>query len=70
VRLVVYRMAETGRTRLLVIDDPESRKLVGIVSLDDLLKARIRDFDEERRRERVLRVRLPFGGLKTTHETR
>jgi CBS domain-containing protein len=59
-RLVVYRMAETGRTRLPVVSDPESRKLVGIVSLDDLLKARIRSLDEERRRERVMRIRLPF----------
>jgi H+/Cl- antiporter ClcA len=58
-RIVVNRMAESGRTRLPVISDPESRKLVGMVSLDDLLKARIRDFDEERKRERVLRIRLP-----------
>jgi CBS domain-containing protein len=59
-RLVVYRMAETGRTRLPVVDDVDSRKLVGLISLDDLLKARIRAADEERRRERVLRIRLPF----------
>ena len=69
-RLVVYRMAETGRTRMPVIRDAESRQLVGMVSLEDLLKARIRDYDEERRRERVLRVRLP-GRLKPTpQETR
>jgi CIC family chloride channel protein len=60
-RVVVYRMAETGRTRLPVISDKESRQLVGIVSLDDLLKARLRSLDEERHRERVLRIRLPFG---------
>jgi H+/Cl- antiporter ClcA len=63
-RLVVYRMAETGRTRLPVVSDPETRKLIGIISLDDLLKARVRNFDEERRRERVLRIRLPFVRLK------
>jgi CBS domain-containing protein len=63
-RLVVYRMAETGRTRLPVVSDPEARKLIGIISLDDLLKARIRDFDEERRRERVLRLRVPFSRLQ------
>jgi H+/Cl- antiporter ClcA len=63
-RLVVYRMAETGRTRVPVVTDPESKKLAGIISLDDLLKARVRDFDEERRRERVLRIRLPFGRLR------
>jgi hypothetical protein len=59
-RVVVHRMADTGRTQLPVIDDPESRKLVGLLSLDDLLKARVRNLDEERRRERVLRIRVPF----------
>ncbi len=32
-RLVVYRMAETGFTRLPVVEDPSSQKLVGMVSL-------------------------------------
>ena len=40
--------------------DAESRKLVGMLSLDDLLKARVRNLEEERRRERVLRIRVPF----------
>jgi len=36
---------------------------VGMVSLDDLLKARAHTLDAERRRERVLPLRLmfPFG---------
>lgn len=55
-RVVVYRMAETGLTRLPVVERNDSRKLVGIVSLNDLLKARVRSLDEERRRERVLTV--------------
>ena len=59
-RVVVHRMADSGRTRLPVIGDAEARKLVGMVSLEDLLKARVRNLDEERRRERVLRIRLPF----------
>ncbi len=59
-RIVVHRMADTGRTRMPVIDDPDSRRLVGMISLDDLLKARVRNLDEERRRERVLRIRVPF----------
>jgi hypothetical protein len=58
-REVVHRMAETGRTRLPVIGDAETRKLVGMVSLDDLLKARVRHMEEETRRERVLRIHLP-----------
>jgi hypothetical protein len=31
-----------------------------MVSLNDLLRARTRTLEEERRRERVLRIRLPF----------
>jgi CIC family chloride channel protein len=59
-RLVVYRMAETGLTRLPVVDNNGNRKLVGMISLTDLLRARTRDLEQERRRERVLRVRVPF----------
>jgi CBS domain-containing protein len=59
-RIVVYRMAETGFTRLPVID-PNGKRLVGIVSLEDLLRARARNLTEERQRERVLRVRLPLS---------
>jgi len=59
-RQVVYRMADTGRTRLPVISDLETRRLVGMVSLDDLLKARLRNLDEERHRERVLRIHFPL----------
>jgi H+/Cl- antiporter ClcA len=60
-RLVVYRMAETGLTRFPVVDSPSSGKLAGMVSLNDLLRARTRDLEEERRRERVLRLHLPFA---------
>jgi CBS domain-containing protein len=60
-RAVVYRMAETGLTRFPVVEREDTRKLVGMVSLNDLLRARTRSLEEERRRERVLRVRLPFG---------
>ena len=34
----------------------ESRQLLGLISLDDLLKARARHWEEERRRERVFRI--------------
>ena len=60
-RVVVYRMAESGLTRFPVVESANSRKLVGMVSLSDLLRARTRALEEERRRERVLRIRLPFG---------
>jgi len=60
-RAVVYRMAETGFTRLPVLNSHHSRKLVGMISLHDLLRARTRSLEEERHRERVLRIRLPFA---------
>ncbi len=60
-RVVVYRMASTGFTRMPVLNSPGERTLVGMVSLEDLLQARTRSLSEERDRERVLRIRLPFG---------
>ena len=59
-RVVVYRMVETGFTRMPVVRPGEDGQLVGMVSLDDLLRARTRNLEEERARERVLRLRLPF----------
>jgi H+/Cl- antiporter ClcA len=59
-RAVVYRMAETGFTRMPVVESEQSRRLVGMVALDDLLRARSRSLEEERRRERMLRIHLPF----------
>jgi H+/Cl- antiporter ClcA len=60
-RLVVFRMAETGLTRLPVLDSG-SGSLAGMISLRDLLGARVRNLADERKRERVLELRLPFGG--------
>ena len=59
-RLVVYRMAETGLTRFPVVERGGHGKLVGMIALKDLLQARVRNLQEERRRERVLRTRIPF----------
>jgi chloride channel protein, CIC family len=59
-RIVVHRMADTGITRFPVVDHNDSRKLLGIVALSDLLKARAHELDEEFHRERVLHVRLGF----------
>jgi len=60
-RLVVYRMAETGLTRFPVIER-RTRALVGMIALTDLLKARALTLDAEHRRERVLgaRIAMPF----------
>ena len=59
-RVVVLRMAETGFTRLPVVDS-DTGQLTGMISVHDLLMARVRNLNEERHRERVLRLRLPFG---------
>ena len=61
-------MAETGRTRIPVVDPANASRLVGLVSLKDLLKSRVRHLEEERRRERVLplRVVLPFARFVTS----
>jgi chloride channel protein, CIC family len=58
VRAVVHRMADSGRTRLPVV--AEDGKLAGMISLRDLLLARTQSLDQERRRERLLRIHLPF----------
>jgi chloride channel protein, CIC family len=69
-RVVVYRMAEKGFTRMPVVERA-TRKFLGLVSLDDLLKGRARHLEEERRRERTLKLRflLPGGGVTEEEET-
>jgi chloride channel protein, CIC family len=70
-RAVVHRTAETGLTRLPVVEQTTGRFL-GLVSLDDLLKARARHLEEERRRERALKLGflLPGGRLTGEKETK
>jgi H+/Cl- antiporter ClcA/predicted transcriptional regulator len=62
-RVVVYQMAEKGVTRLPVVEHA-TRKFLGLVSLDDLLKARARHAEEERRREQTLRLKFLFPGSR------
>jgi chloride channel protein, CIC family len=70
-RMVVYRMAERGLTRMPVVEQA-SRKFLGLVSLNDLLKARARHLEEERRRERTLKLRFlsPVGRVTGETETK
>jgi CBS domain-containing protein len=63
-RAIVYRMAETGLTRFPVVERGPERRLVGMVSLADLLKGRRQALDAEQRRERVLSLRLAFPSRK------
>jgi H+/Cl- antiporter ClcA len=62
-RLIVQRMAETGLTRFPVVERGANRRLIGMISLEDLLKARSLNLEAEQRRERIMRVRIafPFG---------
>jgi chloride channel protein, CIC family len=61
-RVVEYRMAATGFTRMPVVERGAAATLVGMISLTDLLTARARNLEAERRRERILpiRVRIPW----------
>jgi len=54
-RVVVYRMAEKGFTRMPVVER-RTGKFLGLIALDDLLKARGRHLEEEIRRERPLKL--------------
>ena len=63
--VVVYRMADKGFTRMPVIDRT-SGKFLGLISLDDLLKARSRHLEEERRRERIIKLRFFMPGSGAT----
>ena len=66
-RIVVNRMASSGFTRMPVLD--RDGKLAGMVSLQDLLSARARNLSEERDRERVIRIRVPFGFREVEKES-
>ena len=67
-RMVVYRMAEKGVTRMPVVERATG-KFLGIVALDDLLKARARNLEEERRREQVLNLRFFLPSDKSRDRT-
>lgn len=56
-RQVVYRMAETGLTRMPVVDRDDPTRLLSVISLRDLLSARVQALEEEREREQTLRIR-------------
>jgi H+/Cl- antiporter ClcA len=57
-RFVVNRMASTGLTRFPVVSHATAPEILGLIALEDLIKAREFNLDEEHRTERVLRLRL------------
>jgi chloride channel protein, CIC family len=60
-RHVAYVMAEHGVTTLPVVDRRETNRVLGTVTLEQLLQGRLRDLHEERHSERVLRPRDLIG---------
>ena len=56
-REVVYRMAASGLTQM-VVADRDSGEQLGTISLQDLMQARSRNLQEESERERVLSFRV------------
>ena len=56
-RDVAYRMAETGLTRMPVVARGDRSLLAGVVTLPALLEGRLRDLEEDREAERILRVK-------------
>jgi H+/Cl- antiporter ClcA/CBS domain-containing protein len=67
-RAVVYRMAEKGLTRMPVLERG-TQKFLGLVALDDLLKARGRNLEEERTRERTLKLRFLSPSNRTLDDS-
>jgi CIC family chloride channel protein len=51
-------MAATGLTRFPLVERGDGRRLVGIITLRDLLEARVRSLEAGGRRERMLPLRL------------
>jgi chloride channel protein, CIC family len=56
-RVVVYRIADKGFTLMPVVER-STRKLLGLLALNDLLKARTRHLEEEVRREKTLHLKF------------
>lgn len=59
-RVAVYRMAESGTTRLVVLDAEANSTVIGHITVEHLLKARVANLDAENRRARHLQVWSPL----------
>ena len=58
-RTAAHVMADAGHTRLTVVRRDDPAELVSVVCLQQLLAGRVKDLQEERDTERVLRLRTP-----------
>jgi CBS domain-containing protein len=70
-RSVAYRMAEHGVSRLPVVDATDRHRVVGMVSLSQLLQGRLRDLREARHLERVLWFRpvVPLAAFRSRRDS-
>ena len=69
-REVASRLADRGVTTAVVLSRADATRIVGLVTLEDLLQARLRDLVWERDRERLLRPRLrPQAGRLPTADS-
>jgi CBS domain-containing protein len=68
-RTLSYRMASSGVTRMPVVERSTGR-VVGLVSLRQLLEGRLKDLREERDAEQVIRVRLVMPTRRKTRRAR
>jgi CBS domain-containing protein len=57
-----------ARLYCMPVVEPDSGKLLGLVTLEDILQARTRSFERETRRERVRSFRLPRIGMRVTRD--
>ncbi|MCA9879986.1 MAG: chloride channel protein, partial [Thermomicrobiales bacterium] len=57
-RVVMERMETTGLTRFPVVARDNPHRLVGLIAISDFLRARQRNLEEERRRERTITLRF------------
>src|SRR5256714_172687 len=62
-RGIVHRMAHTGLTRFPVIERGNGQQFLGLIGLDDLLRARALNLETERSHERTFNLQTfhPFG---------
>jgi hypothetical protein len=72
-RAVVSRMAGHEVDKMPVVDRDDPGRIVGIISLTMLLAGRVKDLQEARDSERVLRLRVVrprwLGPAPSRHET-
>jgi CBS domain-containing protein len=59
-RTVAERMASARVTEMPVVE-AGTGKIAAVISLEDMLHARVRSYDREMKQERVRRLRMPFA---------